>query len=150
MAMKRTKTPWMEADDFGRSLPRGIGVNAAMEAFCRDVLGARIIYADEDFAALELLGSLFMLHADHSYLDNPMTGVIAGFETRGAGLELRLHGADPDAVETRARDHGHVVLAGAIDKPHGLRECYIVGPDGYVFVPSAALAQAGSSLRQLG
>ncbi|TPK11285.1 hypothetical protein FJ872_21610 [Mesorhizobium sp. B2-5-9] len=136
----------MKAEDFGRSLPRGIGVNllvsdmAAMEAFCGDVLGARIVYADEDFAALELLGSVFMLHADHSYLDNPMTGSIAGTETRGAGIELRLYGAEPDAIEAAALEHGHIVLAGAIDKPHGLRECYIVGPDGYVFVPSAPLA----------
>jgi catechol 2,3-dioxygenase-like lactoylglutathione lyase family enzyme len=147
MAMKRTKTPWMKAEDFGRSLPRGIGVNLlvndmpAMEGFCRDVLGARVIYADEDFAALELLGSVFMLHADHSYLDNPMSGVIAGAEARGAGIELRLYGADPDAIEAAALDHGHIVLAGSIDKPHGLRECYIAGPDGYVFVPSAPLAQ---------
>ncbi|MER9168034.1 hypothetical protein NKI12_11760 [Mesorhizobium australicum] len=146
MAMKRTKTPWMKAEDFGRSLPRGIGVNllvsdmAAMVAFCGDVLGARIVYADEDFAAIELLGSVFMLHADHSYLDNPMTGSIAGAETRGAGIELRLHGAAPDAIEAAALEHGHIVLAGAVDKPHGLRECYIVGPDGYVFVPSAPLA----------
>ncbi|TPI09147.1 VOC family protein [Mesorhizobium sp. B4-1-3] len=145
MAMKRTKTPWMKAEDFGRSLPLGVGVNllvtdmAAMEAFCQDVLGARIIYADEDFAAIELLGSIFMLHADHSFLDNPMTGVTAGAETRGAGIELRLYGADPDAVEKKAAALGHVVLAGSIDKPHGLRECYIVGPDGYVFVPSARI-----------
>ncbi|RWA60454.1 glyoxalase/bleomycin resistance/extradiol dioxygenase family protein [Mesorhizobium sp.] len=145
MAMKRSKTPWMKAEDFGRSLPHGLGVNllvtdmAAMEAFCHDVLGARIIYADEDFAAIELLGSIFMLHADHSYLDNSMTGVIAGAETRGAGIELRLYGADPDAVEKKAAAFGHIVLAGSIDKPHGLRECYIVGPDGYVFVPSARL-----------
>ncbi|TPL53295.1 hypothetical protein FJ937_08020 [Mesorhizobium sp. B2-4-4] len=146
MAMKRTRTPWMKAGDFGRSLARGIGVNllvsdmAAMEAFCRDVLGADIIYADEDFVAIELLGSVFMLHADHSYLDNAMTGTIAGAETRGAGIELRLYGANPDAVEAAARDHGHIVLAGAIDKPHGLRESYVVGPDGYIFVPSAPLA----------
>ncbi|MBZ9893078.1 hypothetical protein LB545_01895 [Mesorhizobium sp. BR1-1-6] len=146
MAMKRTRTPWMKAGDFGRSLAHGIGVNllvsdmAAMEAFCRDVLGADIIYADEDFAAIELLGSVFMLHADHSYLDNAMTGTIAGAETRGAGVELRLYGANPDAVEAAARDHGHIVLAGAIDKPHGLRESYVVGPDGYIFVPSAPLA----------
>ncbi|AZO13066.1 hypothetical protein EN817_22070 [Mesorhizobium sp. M3A.F.Ca.ET.174.01.1.1] len=135
----------MKADDFGRSLPRGLGVNllvtdmAAMEAFCRDVLSAEVIYADEDFAAIGLLGSVFMLHADHSYLDNPMTGVVAGAETRGVGIELRLYGADPDAVEKRAAELGHIVLAGSIDKPHGLRECHIVGPDGYVFVPSARL-----------
>jgi hypothetical protein len=142
---KRTKQPWMAAGDFGRSLPRGVGVNllvheiAPMEDFCRDVLGAKIVYADEDFAAVELLGSVFMLHADHSYLDNPMTGVIAGVETRGAGLEIRLYGADPDRVEALARKHDHVVLAGSVDKPHGIRECHIVGPDGYVFVPSLAI-----------
>lgn len=145
MAMKRTKTPWMKAEDFGRSLPRGIGVNllvtdmAAMVAFCREVLGATVVYDDEDFAAVTLLGSVFMLHADHSYLDNPMTGVIAGVEVRGAGIEIRVYGLDPDAVEARANALGHVVLAGSIDKPHGLRECHIVAPDGYVFVPSRAI-----------
>ena len=146
MAMKRTKTPWMKAEDFGRSLPVGIGINlllpeiAAMEAFCRDVLGATIVYADEDFAALTLLGSVFMLHADHSYSDNPMAGVIDGVEQRGTGIEIRVYGLDPDLAEARAREHGHLVLAGSIDKPHGLRECHIVGPNSYVFVPSLAIA----------
>ena len=136
----------MKAEDFGRSLPVGIGINllvpeiAAMEAFCRDVLGATIVYADEDFAALTLLGSVFMLHADHSYSDNPMAGVIDGVEQRGTGIEIRVYGLDPDLAEARAREHGHLVLAGSIDKPHGLRECHIVGPSGYVFVPSLAIA----------
>ena len=31
------------------------------------------------------------------------------------------------------------VLAGAIDKPHGLRECVIVDDEGYVWVPGVAL-----------
>ena len=83
-----------------------------MEAFCRDVLGATIVYADEDFAAVTLLGSVFMLHADHSYSDNPMTGVIAGVEQRGTGIEIRIYGLDPDGAEARAREHGHHVLAG--------------------------------------
>jgi catechol 2,3-dioxygenase-like lactoylglutathione lyase family enzyme len=145
MAMKRTGTPWMKADEFGRSLPRGIGVNllvpdiAPMAAFCRDVLGATVIYADEDFAAVTLLGSTFMLHADHSYSDNAMTGVIQGVEVRGAGVEIRIYGLDPDLVETRAREHGHHVLAGSLDKPHGMRECHIVGPNAYVFVPTVAM-----------
>ncbi len=146
MAMKRTKTPWMKADDFGRSLPRGIGVNllvpeiAPMEAFCHDVLGATIIYADEDFAAITLQGSVFMLHADHSYSDNPMAGLIDGAEQRGTGMEIRVYGLDPDGAEAKAREYGHHVLAGSLDKPHGLRECHIIGPSGYVFVPSLAIA----------
>lgn len=142
MAMKRTKEPWMKADDFGRSLPRGVGINllvpevAPLAEFCRTVLGARIIHADEDFAAVELLGSLFMIHADHTYLDHEMTGVVQGVEVRGVGLEVRIYGADPDAVEASARAGGHIVLAASVDKPHGLRECHVVGPGGYVFVPS--------------
>jgi hypothetical protein len=145
MAMKRTREPWMRAEDFGRSLPRGIGVNllvteiAPAETFLRLVLGARTIYADEDFAAIELLGSVLMLHADHSYLDHEMAGVTEGVEIRGAGIEIRLYGADPDHAEAQARELGHVVLAGSLDKPHGLRECHIVGPDGYIFVPSRAI-----------
>lgn len=139
---KRTKEPWMAADDFGRSLPTGVGINLLvdeiepMAMFCRDVLGATLVYSDEDFAAVGLLGSVFMLHADHSYQDNPMTGVIAGVETRGAGLEIRLYGSDPDRAEALARQHDHIVLSGSVDKPHGLRECHLVGPCGYVFVPS--------------
>jgi len=146
MAMKRTREPWMKADDFGRSLPRGVGINllvpevAPLAAFCAEVLGAHVIHADEDFAAVELLGSLFMLHADHTYLDHEMTGVVAGVEARGVGLEVRIYGADPDEIEARARAGGHHVLAASIDKPHGLRECHIVGPGGYIFVPSAYLA----------
>ena len=142
---KRTGQSWMPADDFGRSLPRGVGLNlllpeiAPMEAFCRDVLGSRIVYSDEDFAVVELLGSIFMLHADHTYLDHEMTGIVSGLELRGQGMEIRLYGADPDAVEARARDAGHTVLAGSLDKPHGIRECHVIGPSGYVFVPSTAI-----------
>ena len=117
MAMKRTKQPWMQADDFGRSLPRGVGINllvtdiAPTEEFLRLVLGANTIHADEDFAAIELLGSVLMLHADHSYLDHEMTGVTAGVEIRGAGIEIRVYGADPDRAEAMARQHGHTILA---------------------------------------
>ena len=145
MIMKRTKTPWMSAEEFGRSLPRGVGINllvtevAPAEEFLRVVLGARTIHADEDFAAIELLGSILMLHADHSYLDHEMSGVTAGVEARGAGIEIRLYGSDPDAAEALARKRGDIVLSASIDKPHGLRECHIVGPDGYVFVPSKAI-----------
>lgn len=144
MVMKRTKTPWMSAEAFGRSLTRGVGVNllvadvAPMEAFLRDVFGARTVYFDEDFAAIELYGSIMMLHADHSYADHEMAGVIADAEIRGTGVEIRVYGADPDQAEARAREGGFIVLAASIDKPHGLRECHLVGPDGYIFVPSLA------------
>ena len=54
-------------------------------------------------------------------------------------VELRFYGVDPDAAEARARARGDTVLAGAADKPHGLRESYLVDPDGYVWVPGVAI-----------
>jgi hypothetical protein len=45
-----------------------------------------------------------------------------------------LHGRHPDEAEAMARQLGFTVLAGAIDKPHGLREVYLVDADGYLWV----------------
>ncbi len=47
---------------------------------------------------------------------------------------------DPDEAEALAREPGYEVLAGASDRPHGLREAFSVEGDGYVWVtdiPSA-------------
>lgn len=137
----------MPVDEYGRSLPKGIGINLLvpeiepMAAFLREVLAAQIVYADPDFAAVVIGGSPMMLHADHAYSDHAMHGAVAGLEARGAGVEIRLYGADPDRAEAAARRRGDTVLSGSIDKPHGLRECHIIGPHGYVFAPSVALAQ---------
>ncbi len=140
MATKRTGTPWMPADEYGRSL-KGLGINllvrdvAASAAFAKAVLGAEAIYEDPDFAMLRRGDAEWMLHADHSYEDNPLHGFVAGHEGRGIGIELRLHYCDPDRAESAARSAGYIVLAGAADKPHGLREAYILDPDGYCWVP---------------
>jgi hypothetical protein len=45
-------------------------------------------------------------------------------------------GLDPDRVEARARARDAAVISGTTDKPHGLRECHIADPEGYVWVPS--------------
>ena len=80
-----------------------------------------------------------MFHADHTYSDNALAGVVKGVEGRGAGVELRLYACDPDEVERRARALGYTVLAGSMDKPHGLRECVILDDDGYAWVPGVAI-----------
>lgn len=142
---KRTGDPWMPADEYGRGLKAGIGVNLLVSdveratRFQTGVLKAEVVYADVDFAVMQAGGTQWMLHADHTYLDNPMTGVIAGVEARGAGAELRLYGRDPDEAEAVARAAGYIVLAGAMDKPHGQREAIIVDDDGYVWVPGVSL-----------
>lgn len=138
------KSPPVSPPDYGRSL-RGLGFNllvtdvAQSVRFAVEVLGATSFYDDEDFAALRLNGGEFMLHADHTYRDHPLAGVIEGVEARGAGVELRIYGCDPDQAEAAARAGGWTVLAGAMDKPHGLRECMIIDDDGYVWVPGVGI-----------
>jgi predicted enzyme related to lactoylglutathione lyase len=131
-----------DADAFGRALGPGIGLNllvADVEAAARFqaiVLGADVDYWDRDFAVLRAQGAVWMLHSDRSYRDHPLSGIALAAEGRGAGAELRLYGRDPDTAEAAARDLGGVVLAGAADKPHGVREAHILDPEGYCWVPT--------------
>jgi uncharacterized glyoxalase superfamily protein PhnB len=141
MAKQRTGEPFMPADAFGRSL-RGLGINLLVRdvrreaAFLTDILGAEQVYADADFAVMAHGGAQWMLHADHSFGDHPLLALTGDNALRGVGVELRLYEADPDACEVRARAAGHEVLSPSRDKPHGLRECVILDPEGYAWVPS--------------
>ena len=134
---------FMSADAYGRSL-RGFGVNllvrdvARSVAFLTEVLEVEAVYAERDFAVCRHQGQEWMLHSDASYHSNPLLALTGDGAIRGAGLELRLYGVDPDAAARRAEAGGHHVLQAAQDKPHGLREAFIVDPDGYVWVPSVA------------
>jgi len=145
MTKLRDGDPWMPADEYGRSL-KGLGVNLLVQnieravRFQKEALGAEVVYADPDFAVLRGFGAEWMLHADHTYSDHPLRGSLRADLARGLGVELRLHGCNPDAAEAKARAMGEVVLAGAMDKPHGLREAYLVDPDGYVWVPDVPTA----------
>ena len=147
MAKKRTDDPWMPAPKYGASLT-GLGINllvadvSAAVSFATDVFGAETVYADPDFAVLKLGEMEWMVHADHTYDKHPLVGFVANVEGRGAGAEFRLHGIDPDKAEANARTQGYTVLAGALDKPHGLREAYILDPDGYCWVPDVPLNNA--------
>ena len=141
----RTGDPWMPADAYGRSLT-GFSVNLlvrdveAAVHFQRQVLGAHVEYVDPDFAAVRFGDAHWCLHADHTYRDHPLHGSLDEGLARGIGAELRLHGRDPDQAEAEARRLGYTVLAGAIDKPHGLREAYIIDDDGYLWVPDVPVA----------
>ena len=144
---KRTGDPWMAAPAYARSL-HGLGVNLLVRdidralLFQRVVLGAEVVYSDADMAVLrgpddgvESMRGEWMLHADHTYDRHPLVRHASGGPTRGAGVELRVHGCDPDAAEANARRHGFTVLAGSENKPHGLREAYLLDDDGYCWVP---------------
>src|SRR5205814_567229 len=125
---------------YGRSL-KALTVNllvtdiAATLRFQQEVLGARVVYADADFAVVTAQGAEWMFHADHTYDRHPLRAAAAAVARRGAGVELRLHGCDPDRAEAAARRLGFDVLASAADKPHGVREAFLSDADGYIWVP---------------
>lgn len=129
---------------FGRGLGPGIGINLLVRdveraaRFQAAVLDAAVEYWERDFAILRAGGAVWMLHSDRAYRDHPLSGIASAAEGRGAGAELRLYGRDPDAAEAAARTLDGIVLAGAADKPHGVREVYILDPEGYCWVPTVA------------
>ena len=143
MTKKRTGEAWMPADEYGRKMPR-FTVNllvrdmARSVAFYKRVLGATVQYSDPDFAALELAGLEFMLHADHTYDHHPLHARLTQGE-RGSGAELRLLGVDPDQVETRAKSHGATIVQPAKDLPHGWRDVMVCDPDGYIWAVGVVL-----------
>ena len=137
---RRKREPWMSADAYGQSL-HGMTVNLLVRdipdalPFQQQVLAARVVYSDPDFALIEGYGAEWMLHADHTYDSHPLKHRLQTTRYRGGTLELRLHGCDPDRATNEARALGYEVLQAPSDKPHGLREAYLIDTDGYLWVP---------------
>lgn len=144
MAKHREGEAFMPADQFGRSL-KGFNVNLLVKdmkralAFQRDVLGTKVVHSDPDFAVLSHDGGLWMFHTDHTYDKHPLSPLLGDGAVRGLGCELRLYNLDPDLCEERARKAGYEVLQESRDKPHGLRECYLLDADNYLWVPGKAI-----------
>ena len=144
MTKLRIGDPWMPAPDYGRSLT-GLGINLLVRdidaalPFHREVLEAEVVYADPDVAVLRREGMEWMLHAHHTYDAHPWHPIITSDAQRGVGVELRVHGRDPDTAESTARRLGFEILQATTDKPHGLREACIVDRDGYVWVPDVPI-----------
>lgn len=144
------QAPFMSAEAYGKSL-KGLSVNLLVKdvpralRFQTEVLGARLVYGDPDFAVVRFDGPAgdapaeWMIHADHTYGDHPLLSLTGDGALRGVGIELRLHHCDPDAATARARTLGYEVFAPPADKPHGLREAYLIDPDGYMWVPDMPL-----------
>jgi uncharacterized glyoxalase superfamily protein PhnB len=137
------ETP-MSGADYGRSL-RGLGFNLIVNdleralTFATEVLGATLFFRTDVFAAMKLSGHDYMLHMPASYRGNELHATLTSDAPRGVGIELRCYHVDPDAAEARARAKGFTILAGTMDKPHGLRECMILDDEGFVWIPSRHL-----------
>lgn len=120
----------------------GFGVNLLVRRihagteFLTQVMGLELVQADQEFALLRHGDQLFQLHADPTYAEHPLPSLIPENGPRGGGVELRLFDVDPDDAEAKADDLGFTILRESLDRPHGLRECYILDADGYCWVPS--------------
>ena len=132
----------IDADNFGRSLS-GIGLNLLVRdvaetcAFLSQVFGMSIHQPTKDFAIVRYGDQVFQLHADGTYHSHPLLELLPENPPRGLGIEIRLYDTDPDRAVTRAATvRGAMVLQQPTDKPHGLREAYILDNDGYAWVPS--------------
>jgi uncharacterized glyoxalase superfamily protein PhnB len=136
--------PQMSGPEYGKSLT-GLGLNLIVNDieraihFAKQVLGAEVFFRTDVFAAMKLQGRDFMFHIPSSYRGNELHATLVSDAPRGVGIELHCYNLDPDAAEARARAHGFTVLAGSLDKPHGLRECMILDDDGFVWIPSRHL-----------
>ncbi len=132
-----------DADQVGRALT-GFGVNLLVtdvfkaRDFLETVFHFNTLNSSKDFALLEFTGQIYQLHADHTYSQNPLPSLLPESAPRGGGIELRLFNVDPDLAQKTANENGYEVLMETADKPHGTRECFILDPDGYCWVPSAA------------
>ncbi|MEL6807312.1 MAG: VOC family protein [Pseudomonadota bacterium] len=133
----------VDADAFGRGL-RGIGLNllvrdvAVEVAFLQAVFGMRAHQPTTDFAIMTYGDQVFQLHSDGTYHSNPLLGLVPETPPRGGGVEIRLYDTDPEDACTRAETAGGTILQEPTDKPHGLREAYILCENGYAWVPSRA------------
>jgi len=135
----------VSAGVFGASL-RGIGLNLlvrdvrGLAGFLTQVFDMQAYQVSVDFAIMTYGTQVFQLHVDATYHSNPLLGLLPETPPRGAGIEIRLYDTDPDDAVTRATALGAVILQAPTDKPHGLREAYILCENGYAWVPSRALA----------
>ena len=129
------------AEAFGASLA-GMGVNLLVRdvpaevAFLETVFGMRAFQPTQDFAILRYGQQVFQIHADGTYHANPLISLLPETPPRGAGIEIRLYDSDPDAACAAAERAGATILQEPTDKPHGLREAYILCENGYAWVPS--------------
>lgn len=134
----------VKAEEFGASL-RGIGLNIlvrdvrATSALLETVFEAKSHQVSKDFAIVTYGDQVFQLHSDGTYHSNPLLGLLPEAGARGAGIEIRLYNTDPDLATARAEAASMHVLQPPTDKPHGLREAYLLCPDGYAWVPSRPL-----------
>ena len=134
------------AAEFGAAL-NGVTLNLLTRdvrgeaAFLAGVFGCAVHRISDDYAIVLHDGIVMQLHSDRTFAAHPLYGLLPEAGPRGAGIEIRLHGIDPDVACAKAiKFTNALVLAAPQNKSgHGLREAVILSPSGYAFVPSVPL-----------
>ena len=125
---------------------RGVGVNlltrdaASLARFLSDVFGATAHQVAADFALVLHDGAALQLHGHGAFARHPLHALLPESGPAGAGVQVYLFRADPDAAAARAEAAGGTVIEAPRDKPHGLREATILSPEGFAFTVAAPLA----------
>jgi len=132
--------------DFGASLS-GLGLNLlvrdvlAEAKFLGEVFGIQAHRVSADFAIMTYEGQVFQLHSDGTYHAHPLPALLPEAGARGAGAQFHLFATDPDEAASKAEALGGHILQAPTNKPHGLREAYILCENGYTWVPCRKLTQ---------
>lgn len=151
----RQGDPWMPGYRYGALLP-ALSLNLVVRSveesvqFYQQVFEADVHYWDIDFGAVRVGPAEIMLHADHTHENHAWHPQLAGGETRGIGLQIRILGVDPDAVEQRAREAGAQIVAATAEKGHGWREVLVRDPDGYEWGVGVLIGPAKETQRPKG
>lgn len=133
-------------EDFGASL-QGLGLNIlvrdvlAQVRFLTEIFDMTAHRVSVDFAIICYGGQVFQVHSDGTYHAHLLPSLLPEADVRGAGAEFRLYNTDPDIAVHRAEVAGAHILQPPANKPHGLREAYILCSNGYAWVPSRALTE---------
>ena len=131
----------INAKELSQSL-KGLGINLLVSnvkntsIFLKTIFNIELFQQTDDFAIAKYENQIFQLHADKTYHNNPLPNLLPENGARGAGVEIRLYNSNPDVAEKLARKYSYKILQPCTNKPHGLRECYILDNDGYCWIPS--------------
>ncbi len=104
----------------------------ALSHFFEAVAGMTVDARHPGFASLRLNGTTVSLHADEAYRGHPWYDALAREGVaRGIGAEIRIRVADVEAAYRTALKFGGLAIEAPCEVDQ-LRECQVMGPDGYV------------------
>jgi catechol 2,3-dioxygenase-like lactoylglutathione lyase family enzyme len=106
---------------------------AALSSFLESVTPMRIEFRHPGFASLRANGWQIRLHADEAYRGHPWYEALAREGVaRGIGAEIRMRVDDVEESYLTALKLGGLAIEAPCEVD-GIRECQVMGPDGYVF-----------------